>query len=409
VGKRKYIILRDFQHAAAPQFPHGRRTRSGVRSRPRTKPTPKVEVVEVDRQDLRALARDATVEAAVPAMPIKLMRPLAFDEEPTASSSGEATWGLELIGAIGTPYTGKGVKVAVLDTGIDPGHAAFKGVELERRNYTDEVDDDIDGHGTHCAGTIFGRPVDGTRIGVAPGVTEAFIGKVLGEGGGSSDQIVRAIMDAINAGCQVISMSLGLDLPGYAKWLIEERGVPADFANALALADYRANIRLFDRIGELVAAQSQFRNVEVLLVAASGNESKREIDASYEFPASPPSEAEGFVSVGAVGKRAGGYAIADFSNTGCAICAPGVGVLSAKAGSQNGLVALSGTSMATPHVAGVAALWIQHLRSQAGAPGFFSRAAQLHPRLVGSADPSPFGTDYDPYDAGAGIVRVPSA
>ena len=70
--------------------------------------------------------------------------------------------------------------VAVLDTGIDPNHVAFNGVNLTRRNFTAEGDDDLHGHGTLCAGTIFGRDVNGLRIGVARGVSDAIIGKVLG-------------------------------------------------------------------------------------------------------------------------------------------------------------------------------------------------------------------------------------
>ena len=70
---------------------------------------------------------------------------------------------------------------------------AFNGVDLERRNFTTGSDDDKDGHGTHCAGTIFGRDVDGLRIGVARGVDRAIIGKVLGPGGGASSDLADAI------------------------------------------------------------------------------------------------------------------------------------------------------------------------------------------------------------------------
>ena len=56
----------------------------------------------------------------------------------------------------------------MLDTGIDSAHKAFESVTLIRQNFTTDADDsDTHGHGTHCAGTIFGRDVDGTRIGVA--------------------------------------------------------------------------------------------------------------------------------------------------------------------------------------------------------------------------------------------------
>ena len=84
------------------------------------------------------------------------------------------------MGADTSSCTGNGIVVAVLDTGIDASHPAFAGVEVIQKDFTGEGDGDQHGHGTHCAGTIFGRNVNGTRIGVAMGVKKALIGKVLG-------------------------------------------------------------------------------------------------------------------------------------------------------------------------------------------------------------------------------------
>ncbi|WP_211193338.1 S8 family serine peptidase [Actinoplanes sp. TBRC 11911] len=83
------------------------------------------------------------------------------------------------VGAAGSPFTGASVRVAVLDTGIDAAHPAFTGVSLTQKDFTGEGDGDENSHGTHCAGTVFGRDVGGTRIGVARGVTDVLIGKVL--------------------------------------------------------------------------------------------------------------------------------------------------------------------------------------------------------------------------------------
>ena len=148
-------------------------------------------------------------------MPLQLIEPIARSDvaRPTAAS----TWGVEAVGAIASIFDGDGVTVSVLDTGIEPGHPAFVGINLLRKNFTTESDDDIDGHGTHCAGTVFGRDVDGMRIGVARGVKKAIIGKVLGNGGGSSETLVNAIQWSVQNGANVISMSLGLDFPGYVR------------------------------------------------------------------------------------------------------------------------------------------------------------------------------------------------
>jgi subtilisin family serine protease len=341
-------------------------------------------------------------------MPLKLIAPIAHTAASSTTQTVGATWGLEAIGALTSPYTGAGVKVAVLDTGIDASHVAFADVRLDQRNYTSEAPEDTDGHGTHCAGTIFGRDVAGRRIGVARGVVDAFIGKVLGRGGGGSDGIVRAIMDALTADCQVISMSLGLDYPGYFAQL-RAQGLDEDIAAAVALSHYRANVRLFDRVGQMIAAHAQLKRRDILVLAASGNESKRDLDPKHEFPAAPPSEAEGFVSVGAAGMEADGLVIAPFSNTGCMVCAPGVGIESAKAGTRDGLIALSGTSMATPHVAGVAALLIEAASSNTATSGLalFPRALDLRERLIGTARPHGFAGGETPVAAGSGLVQSP--
>jgi subtilisin family serine protease len=81
------------------------------------------------------------------------------------------------VGADTSPFSGDGIVVAVLDTGIDASHPAFEGVDIVQKDFTGEGVGDQHGHGTHCAGTIFGRTSEGTRIGVAPGVKKALIGK----------------------------------------------------------------------------------------------------------------------------------------------------------------------------------------------------------------------------------------
>ncbi|NQX13454.1 S8 family serine peptidase [Microbacteriaceae bacterium VKM Ac-2855] len=337
------------------------------------------------------------VEAIAPVVPMKLIAPVSLSRATRPAETGSA-WGIRAVGADATPFSGDGVTVAVLDTGIDAAHPAFTGVELIQRNFTNDSDGDTHGHGTHCAGTIFGRDVDGERIGVAPGIRTALIGKVLGEDGGGSDVILTAIEWALLAGAQVISMSLGIDFPGMVADL-ERAGVPTELATSMALEGYRANVLLFDRLGSLVQARARFTG-PCLLVAAAGNESRRDEDPNFIIAVSPPAAAEGMISVAAVAQDPEGWAIASFSNYGARLSAPGVDILSARAG--GGLTMMSGTSMATPHVAGVAALWAEKLMRS----GQFSQQ-RFTDRLAGSAVTSGLKSGFSPSDIGNGVVQAP--
>jgi subtilisin family serine protease len=356
-----------------------------------------VEVESLTAGRAAEVSRRADVEAVAPVIPMRLIGPVTLDEavEPAASS---VAWGLPAVGADTSPFTGDGVTVAVLDTGIDPSHPAFEGVELVRRNFTGEGDDDEHGHGTHCAGTIFGRDVNGKRIGVARGVRKAVIGKVLGRRGGGSDTILTAIQWAIDEGAQVISMSLGIDFPGLVADL-EQDGVPTELATSMALEAYRANILLFEKLASLVQARATFSG-PCLMVAAAGNESRRDKDPDFVIAVSPPAAADGMVSVAALGPDAAGFTIASFSNYGARLSGPGVNVLSAKPG--GGLTMMSGTSMATPHVAGVAALWAEKLMK---ANQFTLQ--RFTDRLVGSAVTEGLKPGFRPADVGNGMVRAP--
>jgi subtilisin family serine protease len=358
-----------------------------------------VEVDDIDTHTISALSSNTEVLAIAPVIPMKLIAPVD-DQAVAQPSTDTVTWGVKAVGADSSPLSGDGIVVAVLDTGIDASHPAFAGVDIIQKDFTGEGNGDQHGHGTHCAGTIFGRDTDGTRIGVAPGVKKALIGKVLGSEGGSSGQIVRAIQWAVDNGANVISMSLGMDFPGFQAEL-QAAGFPSELATSRALEGYRTNVQLFARLASLILAQETFGQAAVT-VAAAGNESQRDQNPDFEIAVSPPAVAEGVVSVAALGEGEQGLTVAPFSNTGANVSGPGVRVVSAKAG--GGLTTKSGTSMATPHVAGVAALWAEKIKAISSLSNL-----QLTAHLIGSATTDGLQSGLDPFDIGAGLVRAPQS
>jgi subtilisin family serine protease len=357
------------------------------------------ETATLGTRELNDVRKAPEVLHAAPVMPVMLIQPKAAGDGPGAQDAAGATWGVQAVGAPTSPFTGAGVTVAVLDTGIDARHDAFRGKTIVQKDFTGEGDGDNNGHGTHCAGTVFGGEAGGLRIGVAPGVGKALIGKVLNrQGGGNTEQILNGLLWAVQEGANVVSMSIGFDFPGYVKALVSQ-GMQVEPATSQALSAYRENVRLFDALADLVRAHSSmFANT--ILVAAAGNESAR---PTYEIATAPPAAADGFISVGALQQVPGPgrkFGVAAFSNALPVLSAPGVSIKSAKVG--GGLTSLSGTSMATPHVAGVAALWLEQIKKVN--PG--ANIRQLEGRLIGNASLEGIG-DADRPNAGAGIVQAP--
>jgi subtilisin family serine protease len=102
-------------------------------------------------------------------------------------NTAAATWGLAAINALGSGLTGRGVKVAVLDTGLDTNHPDFRGRPVVSRSFVaGQPVDDNNGHGTHCVGAVCGprQPGSGPRYGVAADV-DLYVGKVLSNQGSS--------------------------------------------------------------------------------------------------------------------------------------------------------------------------------------------------------------------------------
>jgi len=254
-------------------------------------------------------------------------------------STVELEWGLRAIGVDRTLFTGKGVDVCLLDTGFDITHPDFADRAIEGKSFIEgeEWDKDPYGHGTHCAGTACGnvRGDTGRRYGIAKDANLK-IAKVLSNSGrGTTGSIIDAIDWAISQQFRVISLSL---------------------ASPVKLNEKPS--MLFETVG------TRALNSNTLLIAAAGNDSNR---PSLPKPVSSPANCASFMAVAAIDSQ---MRVARFSNGGINaatggnidLCAPGVDIVSAhprKEGSSTYYTNKSGTSMATPHVSGVAALYME--------------------------------------------------
>ncbi|MFE7354783.1 S8 family serine peptidase [Streptomyces sp. NPDC057543] len=237
--------------------------------------------------------------------------------------------GADLAWAAG--YDGKGTKVAVLDTGADAEHPDLKGRIAASKNFTDSsTTDDRQGHGTHTISTVGGSGAasDGKKKGVAPGA-DLLAGKVLNDSGfGAESWIIAGMQWAVDQKADVVSMSLGSP-------------EPTDCTDPMS-----------------VAAEELAQNKGTLFVIAAGN------SGPTLNTVSSPGCAPSVLTVGAVDRD---DTTAQFSSRGPVIgshtlkpeiSAPGVNISAAAAGGR-GIYAyqtMSGTSMATPHVAGAAAI-----------------------------------------------------
>lgn len=251
----------------------------------------------------------------------------------------EMEWGLRAVGIEKASYTGKGIDVCILDTGLDLSHPDFASREIEGKSFIEgeNWDKDPNGHGTHCAGVSAGnlRADTGKRYGIAKDCNLKIAKVLSNKGKGTTSSVVDAIDWAISKQFKVLSLSLAAPVS-----LNEKPSV------------------LFETIGRRALENN------CLIIAAAGNDSSR---PSIPQPVSAPANCPSIMAVGAID---GQMRVAKFSNGGLNpatggninVCAPGVDIFSSypkSAKNKNYYFGLSGTSMATPHVSGLAALYME--------------------------------------------------
>lgn len=282
------------------------------------------------------------------------VRLIPFTVESVYESQSLVPDGVEMIGA---PFLwkkeieGEGVVVAVLDTGCQADHPDLKNRIIGGRNFSEDYNSnanfftDNNGHGTHVAGTIAADGSGGGLVGVAP-EAKLLICKVLnGDGSGSYESIIQGIEYAINwegpegEKVRIINMSLGGSVD--------------------------------DPILHEVIKKAVDHNI--LVVCAAGNSGDAdETTFEYDYPASYNE----VIEIGAV-DYGGDLAYFSNNNTEIDCVAPGVDIISTYPGSQ--YADLSGTSMASPHVAGALALLIQKSEKEFGRS---MTEAELYAQLI---------------------------
>jgi len=250
-----------------------------------------------------------------------------------ALDESEVTWGLQVTSVPKSKFSGQTIRIAVLDTGFDLDHPDFVGRSVVTNSFVPgQSVQDGHGHGTHCIGTSCGPQHPGTlpRYGIAFNA-EIFVGKVLSNAGSGSDSSILAGIEwAVKNGCAIVSMSLGSPVTagqGYSQ--------------------------VFEQVAKRALAAG------TLIIAAAGNDSHR---PSLIAPVGHPANCPSIMAVGALDSQ---LQIGYFSNGGLNtqggqvdIAAPGVQIRSSwpRPTLYN---TISGTSMATPHVAGIAGLYAE--------------------------------------------------
>lgn len=300
---------------------------------------------------------------------------------PTSASSiaassewdeSQATWGIQSTRVAASAPSGNGVRVAILDTGLDLNHPDFLGrvPPAQQQSFVPSATtvQDGNGHGTHVAGTACGirKPNSLPRYGIASNA-QLFVGKILGDDGiGYDDWFIAALDWAMTNGCRVVNMSVARPAAGP-----------------------------FDAGFELIARRAL--DAGTLIVAAAGNDAHR--DVGQTAPVSHPANCPSIMAVAALDPD---LRVGWFSNSGTDadggqidLAGPGVNVRSSWPLPQQ-YWNDSGTSMAAPHVTGIAAQWAE-AHNVSDARALWSLLVQQARRL-----------DLPSTDVGAGLTQAPA-
>ncbi|KAJ4420249.1 hypothetical protein N0V82_004460 [Gnomoniopsis sp. IMI 355080] len=275
---------------------------------------------------LRAMALDADDKSAIEinaAEEVAYIEADAYMNINALVRQSPATTGLARLsaGAVGaTDYVfddsaGQGITAFIVDTGLMANHTEFEGRAVQAFNAVNDVDTDEEGHGSHVAGTI-----GGATFGVAKKVNLVGVKVLDAQGAGTNSRVL--------AGMNFVAQT------------VQQMGLAGKSVMNMSLGGGRS--------GAINSAINAIRAAGCVPVVAAGNEN---VDAANDSPASAP----GAITVGAIDQTTD--ARASFSNFGQAVdvFAPGVKVQSVGIKSTTSTATLSGTSMASPHVAGLVA------------------------------------------------------
>ena len=285
----------------------------------------------VDKAGYAGLKSSSAVESILPVPELSLIRPV---DGVAIKLSGGLSWGLKRMRVPEVwerGFTGTGVIVGHLDTGIDGQHPALKKAihafaefDLMGQQVVGAVPRDSSehateaaGHGTHTAGTIAGRAVGKSRFGVAPGCLLA--SALVIEGGDIVARILGGMNWIIGEGAKILSMSLGI------------RGYTEDFLSLMQIVRNRGVLPIIAVGNEGPGTSRSPGNYDICLSVGASNS----LDEVADF-----SSSQRFI-------RPGDPLVPD-------LVGPGVGVISCLPGKRYG--EMNGSSMATPHIAGLAAL-----------------------------------------------------